>query len=142
MGSSSRWNLYKIMSKDFDLRYEKRPDYLYVFVKGPEDTLEISKRMWDETYRIVKETNSDKLLIEEDFGTQVELDEIFSVLRYAANLFGPNIKVAHVDRRSEDLELNKFGENMMKVLKIDAAVFDNFHDAESWLLSGPASRST
>ena len=51
--------------KPYELSFEYRPEYLYAYVTGEEDSYEISKQFWLEIAAECKRSDVKKVLIEE-----------------------------------------------------------------------------
>lgn len=117
----------------YELTFEARGDYLYAFVTGPEDTLEITKAFWTEVHSQAMALGLRKILVEEDFPNQLFAIEMYYVGKYLTELFTPEFKIAHVDRSLSDLHLNRYGESMAEDAGIDAGVFNRIEDALDWL---------
>ena len=118
---------------DFRLTFEIRDDCLYAFVSGPEDNLSVSKKFWAQVHTKAVETGITKILVEEDFPNQVSTTEMFETGKFIAKIFGPKMKIAHVDKHLSDMELNKFAENVAVNRSLFGRVFNNRSDAEKWL---------
>jgi hypothetical protein len=117
---------------NFSIKFEKKDDYLYVFVKGLKDSLTVSKRMWEKIYTKAKELGFEAVLIEEDFPNQLSTLEMLQIGEFIAEKF-MGFKIAHVDRHLSDVELNKFGETVAVNRGAFGRVFNNIMDAEKWL---------
>jgi len=113
--------------------FERQESYLYALVTGPQDNRAVSTQFWNAVYRKAIDLGASKVLVEEDFPNQLSTMETFDVAEYIAKLFGGCVKIAHVDKRPSDLELNKFGETVAVNRGLWIRVFDNRVDAEEWL---------
>lgn len=118
---------------DFTLQFEQRDDYLYVFVSGPTDNLDVSTRSWKRIHAKVAELGRERVLVEEEFPNQLTTMEMFKVAELISDLFRGEARIAHVDRRAADIDLNKFGETVAVNRGVSGRVFDNVRDAEKWL---------
>lgn len=122
-------------SKLYELSYEYRPQYLYVYVKGEQDSYEISKQYWQEVANECKKSNCKKVLIDEDITENVSMTEMYKFASEILQLGFLGIRVAFVDRRSEQQQLNKFGETVATNRGLFSRVFNDTEEAEKWLLS-------
>jgi len=59
---------------------------------------------------------------------------MFETAKFVAKVFGYKIKVAHVDRKMSDMQLNRFGETVAVNRFCVARVFNKLDDAEKWIL--------
>ena len=118
---------------DFTLRFEQKDGYLYAFVTGPKDSLQIADEYWKRIHAKAVELESDRVLVEEDFPNQVSTAEMFQGAETIAEMFRGLAKVAHLDQRVSDMSLNRFGETVAANRGLLARVFNNRNDAEKWL---------
>lgn len=118
---------------DFDIRFEVRGDVLLASVSGQRDSLAVSKRFWKQVHDRAIESGCTRVLVEENFPNQLSTMEMFKVAEYVAETFRGFTKVAHVDLRSSDMELNSFGEDVAVNRRLRVRVFNTRADAESWL---------
>lgn len=120
----------------YSLKYEQRPDYLYVLVEGDHDSYEISKQYWMEVLARTRATQNTKLLIEEDIPEAVSMFEMFQLASDLIESGLNGLKIAFVDRYLDHDDLNKFGELVAINRGANARAFDVFSEAEEWLISG------
>ena len=118
---------------DFTVSFEQRDGYLYAFVRGQKDDLEVSKSFWAQIHSKAVELKSKAVLIEEDFPNQPTTIEMFKLAQFATELFKDGTKVAHVDKQISDIDLNKFGETVGVNRGLNVRVFSKIQDAEKWL---------
>jgi hypothetical protein len=122
-------------SQPYKLTFEYRPQYLYAFVTGEKDSYEISKQYWQEVADECQKSGIKKVLIEEDLKENVSMPEMY---RFASEIPGLGffgIRVAFVDRQQDQQQLNQFGETVATNRGLFSRVFNNFAEAEKWLLS-------
>lgn len=122
-------------SKLYKLTFEYRPEYLYAFVTGEKDSYEISKQYWQEIADECKNSGIKKVLIEEDIEENVSMSDMYQFCAEIPQLGFFGIRVAFVDRRQDQQQLNQFGETVATNRGLLSRVFNNFEDGEKWLLS-------
>ena len=122
-------------SKPYTLTFECRPQYLYAFVTGEKDSYEISKQYWQEIADECKKSGFKKVLIEEDIEENVSMTDMYQFCAEIPQLGFFGIRVAFVDRRQDQQQLNQFGETVATNRGLLSRVFNNFEDGEKWLLS-------
>jgi hypothetical protein len=120
--------------KPYTLSFEERNGYLYAFVCGEKDSLETSLAYWAAIAAECKARNVRRVLVEEDFKTQLSLTDMFLVASKLPEL-GPGLKAAFVDRQPDHHSENMFGEKVVRSHGGLGRVFQNVHDAEAWLLN-------
>ena len=122
-------------SKPYRLTFEYRPQYLYAFVAGEKDSYEISKQYWQEIADECQISGIKKVLIEEDLVENVSMADMYQFCSEIPQLGFFGIRVAFVDRRQDQQQLNQFGETVATNRGLLSRVFSNFDDGERWLLS-------
>jgi hypothetical protein len=122
-------------SKQYKLVFEYRPEYLYAFVTGEKDSYEISKQYWQEIAGECKNAGYKRVLIEEDIEQNVSMSDMYQFCAEIPNLGFFGIRVAFVDRKQDQQQLNQFGETVATNRGLLSRVFNNFEDGEKWLLS-------
>lgn len=124
--------------KPYSIKFELRPNYLYVYVKGEADSYEIMRAYWVEISQECGKQGTKKLLVEEDLSRRV--DTMSDVYKSAAevSLIGglAGVKIAFVDRRPDHHDLNLFGELVATNRGLYCKVFKDFETGEQWLTSG------
>jgi hypothetical protein len=119
----------------YNLSFELRGEYLYAYVEGPEDSLEISRSFWFKILRKCREHNLRKVLVEENLAENTSSAEAYNLVNEMATWGFGNILVAFVDRQLEHQKINRFGELVACNRGLRVRVFDSVNDAEKWLLS-------
>lgn len=125
----------KKVKKLYTIEFENRPEYLYVYVEGDEDSLEITTQYWSEVLAECHKYNCQKVLIEENINQNVTASEMYEFAKDLPNMGFGSIVVAFVDRQIEHHELNRFGELVATNRGLQTKVFNNFNEAEQWLLT-------
>ncbi len=122
-------------AKPYTLEFEQRPKYLYAYVKGEEDSLEISLQYWKEIADECRRTGYKKVFIEEDIKEEVSIIEMYQFASEISKIGYSDIRVAFVDRYLNQQELNKFGELVATNRGMNGKIFNSSEEAEEWLLS-------
>lgn len=121
--------------KSAQIRFEDHQDFLYAFISGEHDSLDLSLECWR---RIIDEChNRDymKLLIEESFPNQLSVTEVFALTTAIAKMPIARLKIAFVDQQSGQEELNLFGETVAVNRGVYGRVFKDLEAARDWLRS-------
>ncbi len=121
--------------KPYQLRFKRRPEYFYAHLTAEEDSLELSVAYWKEVAQECKKIKCRKLLVEEDIPKNaISLFDMYEfVNKVVFELL--NINIAFVDIYIDQMEANKFAELVATNRGVSVKVFNNFADAEKWLLS-------
>jgi hypothetical protein len=121
-------------SKAYRISFEHRPAYLYAYVSGERDSLEISLGFWREIAAECEKSQARKVLIEEDIEEGVSLVEMYQIAAAIPQMGFANVLIAFVDRYLEQKDLNEFGELVATNRGLRAKSFNDFREAEKWLL--------
>jgi hypothetical protein len=119
----------------YNISFEYRPEYLYVYVSGEHDSYEISMSFWKEIADECSKNQVKKVLIEEDIPEMVSMGEMYKVASEISQLGFFGIRIAFVDRYIEQQDLNQFGEIVANNRGIHGKIFNDVTEAEKWLLT-------
>lgn len=122
-------------AKPYQITFEERPRYLYVYVTGDSDSYEISRRYWLEVSAMSAETGYKRILIEEDILETVSISDMYRLASELPQMGFFGVRLAFVDRYAEHSELNEFGELVAVNRGIMGKIFNDLQAAEEWLLS-------
>lgn len=123
------------ISKPYNISFENRSGYLYVYVNGEHDSYEISRAYWLEIAGKCATANAGKVLIEEDIPEDVSMGEMYQLASELPQFGFAGVRIAFVDRYIEQQDLNQFGELVANNRGLHAKVFNDVAEAEKWLLS-------
>lgn len=107
---------------------------MYVYVSGEHDSYKISRRYWREVADECNKTGYKKVLIDEDIKESVSVGEAFQLAAELPLMDFHGVCVAFCDRCAEHHELNEFGELVATNRGLFAKVFNDYAEAENWLL--------
>lgn len=122
-------------AKPYQITFEQRPEYLYVYVTGDADSYEISRSYWLEVSAMRAETGYKKILIEEDIPEAISISDMYRLASELPQMGLFGVRLAFVDRYAEQNELNEFGELVAVNRGIMGKIFNDLTAAEEWLLS-------
>ena len=122
-------------SRPYELTLEYRPQYLYAFVRGEKDSCEISRQYWKEIADECNKSGIKKVLIEEDITENISMPDMYRFASEIPDLGFHGVRVAFFDRHETQHQLNQFGETVATNRGLVSRVFNNFAEAEKWLLS-------
>ncbi|CAN5851681.1 hypothetical protein BH20ACI4_BH20ACI4_12940 [soil metagenome] len=120
--------------KLYQITFEHRPQYLYVYVTGDHDSYEISRQYWLEVADECNKTGYKKVLIEEDIKESASLSEAYQLASELPLMGFQGVRVAFYDRFAEHADLNQFAELVATNRGLAATIFNNLETAENWLL--------
>ena len=118
-----------------EIQLEDRPGYLYAFVSGPKDSVDVSIRCAEQIGKEAKKRGTRKILIEEDFPNDLSTTETFDVCSKAPSIYQLGTTIAHVDRNAEQHETNVFGGAVAYNRGLVNRTFATVEEAEKWLTS-------
>lgn len=120
--------------KPFSLTLEERPDYLYAYVSGKHDSYEISKQYWREISDECARIGASKVLIDEDLRDNATMADAFRLTTDILQMGFGGIKLAFVDRCSDQNDLNTFGELVAVNRGVNIKMCKGIAEVERWLL--------
>jgi hypothetical protein len=121
--------------KPYKLEFEERAEYLYAYISGESDSLDISRRYWREIADECRRIKCGKVLIVEDLKEVVSTMDAFQISSEIPNMGFFGVRIAFVDRYIEHSSINEFGEIVATNRGLHGKVFNNLDQAEKWLLS-------
>jgi hypothetical protein len=127
---SNRENL----PKPYEITFEHRQHYLYVYVTGDQDSYEVSRSYWLEVAEECRKTGYKKVLIDEDIENMVSIAEVYKLASELPQMGFQGVRVAFYDRFADHADLNQFGELVATNRGLLARVFNDPQKAEDWLL--------
>lgn len=119
----------------FSVVYEERGPYLDARVSGSVDTIPTSLAYWKEIAEECRRRGFRRVLVIEMFETAAPLMDVYEVAKQLPPIIR-GIKVAFVDVRLDELEANKFGEDVAVNRGAFGKVFSNEASAIEWLTAG------
>ena len=127
----------KNVENEYSITFEKRTEYLYVYVTGEHDTFEISYDYWQKVAEMCKQNDFKKVLIEEDIPESGSMADVYKLASELPSMGFLGVRVAFVDRYAEQQDLNEFGELVAVNRGLFGKVFNNFEEGERWLTALP-----
>ena len=119
--------------KPYTLKLEDRPEYLYAFVESDSRDYERASQYWREIAERFAATDHLNLLVEKGLSPKTTLTDAFELVSEFPRMF-TNVRLAFVDPDSGNQEVNEFAETVATNRGIVGRVFQNFAEAEDWLL--------
>jgi hypothetical protein len=122
-------------NKPYQITFEERPDYLYVYITGDRDSYEISRAFWLEVAAKSSSTGYKKVLLEEDIPEAVSISDMYRLATELPQMGFYGVRIAFMDRYAEQNDLNEFGELVAVNRGMMGKIFNDINAAEKWLLS-------
>jgi len=122
-----------VADKPYTIVFQNCPTYLYALVHGDKYGYEVLAAFLREIAAECEKRNFSNVLIEENISATTSEDD---VIRTAGELpqFGfANIRMAYIDRFTDQRELNEFGRQIAVKSGVDVRIFNTFGDADDWL---------
>jgi hypothetical protein len=120
--------------KPYQITFEQRPEYLYVYVAGEQDSYEISTSYWRDVAAECNKSKAKLILIEEDIPETVSMNDMYRIASEIPQMGFTGVRIAFVDRYAEQQKDNEFGELVATNRGLYGKIFDNVEEAEAWLL--------
>lgn len=121
-------------AKSYEISFEQRAEYLYVYVEGDRDSYPISMAYWQEVARECERLGSKRVLVDENITENVTVAEMYSVASEIPLMFS-GIAIAFYDRHADQAEINEFGELVAQNRGVIGRFFADSDQAKEWLLS-------
>jgi hypothetical protein len=123
----------------YTIKFEERKGYLYAFVSGERDSVNTSLCYAKEIVAECTARKFQKVLVEEDFKTQLSITELFQVASEYPSIAGA-LQVAFIDRQLDQHSRNMFGLTVAVNRGLHARIFQDAKEAEEWLLAEQTER--
>lgn len=120
--------------KPYKILFEYREKYLFAFVSGEKDSLEISLKFWQEIFNECEAKNYKRILVTEDFRNNISAIDMYILGEKLSEMASHNTSVAFVDSQIQQMEMNKFTETVAYNRGGRGKVFAEMKEAEEWLL--------
>lgn len=117
----------------YKLSFKVSKQCLHANVAGLKASVKSSREYWGKILDEAKRHACDRILIEETDCETPTASKIFEFAKGLADNAPPGLKVALVDRRPENRELNRFGVIVASNRGLVSKVFDSVSEAEAWL---------
>ena len=122
-------------SKQYNLVFDQRAEYLHAYVSGDTDSLDISQQYWREIADECRRLKCSKLLIVEDINDVFSMMEMYQIASEIPNMGFLGVRIAFVDQYLEQQTVNEFGEIVATNRGVHGKVFNDIAEAEKWLLA-------
>ncbi len=122
-----------IAGKPYTIVFEDYPKYLYALVHGEKYGYEILAGFLHEIADECQKRNFNKVLVEENISATASQTDVFRIASELPQLGFSNIRLAYIDRFSEQQELNEFGQEVAENRGVDVQIFSSQEDADKWL---------
>jgi hypothetical protein len=126
-------------SRPYTIVFEECPDYLYALVHGEKYGYEVLAGFLREIADECRKRNFKKVLIEENISATASEEDIFRTATELPQFGFADIRMAYIDRFSEQSALNEYGRQIAVRSGVDVRIFGNIGEADEWLSSGSRS---
>lgn len=124
--------------KLYAIQFDYRAKYLYAFVSGEKDSLEVSLKFWKEIFDVCESRGFKRILITENFRNDISAIDMYILGEKLSEMAPKNTSVAFVDDQIQQLEMNKFTETVAYNRGGKGKAFADMTEAEKWLLEQEA----
>lgn len=123
----------KAPTKSYEICFEHRADYLYVYVKDDHMTYESAKQCWNEILAIQHRKRYNKVLIDKDIARPLPIYFVVTLVSELAHSGCAGVKFAIADRHY-DAERNPFEETVAANRGLNVKICPSLPEAEAWLV--------
>jgi len=120
--------------KLYKIQFDYRDKYLFAFVSGEKDSLEISLKFWQEIFNECEAKSYKRILVTENFRNNISAIDMYILGEKLSEMASRNTSVAFVDSQIQQMEMNKFTETVAYNRGGRGKVFAEMKEAEEWLL--------
>lgn len=119
--------------KPYRIVYEEYPTYLYALVHGEEYGYHVLAGFLTEIAAEVKRRGLERVIIEENISATTTKEDAFRVASEMPDFGYAGIRLAYIDRFSDQKDINEFGHDVAVDNGIEVEIFNDQGEAEKWL---------
>lgn len=124
-----------VPEKPYSLTYDEKSNYLYAHVKCDEFTIEVAVDYLREVIAECRELQYTRIMIDRDIPVILSTAKIQFVAEQLATVNTKGLKIALVDPRPENRELNRFAAAASRGLGTKVRAYSTIPDGRRWLIS-------
>jgi hypothetical protein len=117
----------------FTIVFEDCPNYLYALVHGEKYGYEVLAGFLREIADECKKRKFSQVLIEENISATTSEEDVFRIASELPQLGFADIRMAYIDRFTEQEDLNEYGREIAEDRGVDVRIFNSFEEADKWL---------
>jgi hypothetical protein len=122
-----------VSEKPYTIVFEDHPDYLFALVHGDQYGYEVLSGFLKDIADECKRRNFRKVLIEENISATASKEDVYRTASELPELGFAGIRMAYVDRFTDQKEINEFGHDVAVDNGIDVQIFATQAEADAWL---------
>lgn len=122
-----------IAGKPYTINFEEYPEYLYALVHGEKYGYEVLSQFLREIADECGKRNFSRVLIEENISATASETDVFRIASELPQFGFAKIRMAYIDRFSDQEALNEFGRQVAVKSGVDVKLFRSFEQANDWL---------
>jgi len=124
-----------VSDKPYTIVFEDYSEYLYALVHGDQYGYEVLSGFLKDIADECKRRNFRKVLIEENISATANKEDVYRTASELPEFGFAGIRMAYIDRFTEQKELNEFGHDVAVDNGIDVQIFATQAEADGWLTS-------
>ena len=117
----------------YTIVFEDSPKYLYALVHGDKYGYDVLAHFLKEIADECRKRNFDRVLIEENISATTSEEDVFRIASELPQLGFADIRLAYIDRFTEQGDLNEFGREVAEDRGVNVRLFSSFEEADKWL---------
>jgi hypothetical protein len=122
-----------IAGKPYIINFEDRANYLYALVHGEQYGYKVLAQFLREIADECKKRNFNQVLIEENISATASEMDVFRIASELPQLGFSDIRMAYIDRFTEQKDLNEYGKEVAENRGVDVKIFSSLEEADKWL---------
>jgi len=117
----------------YTIVFEDSPKDLYALVHGDKYGYDVLAHFLKEIADECRKRNFDRVLIEENISATTSEEDVFRIASELPQLGFADIRLAYIDRFTEQGDLNEFGREVAEDRGVNVRLFSSFEEADKWL---------
>ena len=120
-------------AKPYTIVFEDYPTYLYALVHGEQYDYDVIAAFLTEIASECRKRKFQSVLVEENISATASPEDIARAAKDLPEFGFSGIRMAYLDRFSEQKEMNEFGEDIAVDHGVDVKLFGDMAAADKWL---------
>jgi hypothetical protein len=122
-----------LTAKPYTIVFQNCSKYLYALVHGEKYGYEVLTAFLGEIADECRKRNFDSVLIEENISSTTSEADVFRTASELPRLGFSTIRMAYIDRFSDQSALNEFGRQIAVKSGVNVKIFNSMGEADTWL---------
>ena len=122
-----------IAARSYVINFQDGPNYLYALVHSDQYGYDVLAGFLREIADECRKRNFTQVMIEENISATTSEEDVFRIASELPQLGFSDIRMAYIDRFSDQKELNEYGRKVAEDSGVDVRIFNSLEEAAEWL---------